>query len=567
MRRILIACGTIIFLIKISIPAVEQVLIVQSRDDYFSTVTSKLESELSGSFNLVKLKKIRDTNEIAEIIPNLAPKAIIIFEKHAKSSSLYWFREYLQSHQAKFSNTAFIFVKDFFVDQSEVFMDNATGISFLPPVMLGVEKLQKEFHKEIHSIGIIHPRSMRKMIIENGASCILEGISLTMKTVPDRNDPSFSKAVTEALNNMKKQNVDALWMVEDESLLQLQLVRDVWEPFIKKNGIPTIVNNEALLAAPWNIGTVCIIPDPQLLSSQIAKKLHELQRDNWIVYAPSIDPLDIYSKQLKKMSVSRSTMASVSHDRKIETTTNAAPRQDTVLTTTTPPVQVASLKASDSMPVASSFAPSSPSIMPTSYETNASVKPKPTVLSDQKAVPGKQDFTSNITKQTNSNKKQSEIRIKPEPEHPEKAVTENRVQPKPPGKTITEDRVQRLPSGKILKYILITTNHAAVRQLPDTVSLVIGWALKGQQFPVFGEEGDNLQISFFNSSGWITAKDVKTVEEISSSALKKPPLKTQKYLVLIILILLNVLLAAMLIVLLMVKKPSSRSVKQASKKI
>lgn len=564
MRRILMACGTIIFLIIVCIPAVEQILIVQSRDDYFSTVTNKLESELSGSFNFVKLKKIRDTNEIAEIIPNLSPKVIIIFEKHAKSSSLYWFREYLQSHKSKFSNTAFIFVKDFFVDKSEIFMDNAAGISFLPPIILGVEKLQKDFNKEIRSIGIINPRSMRKMIIENSASCILQGISLTMKVVPDRNDPSFLKAVTDALDNMKKQKVDALWILEDENLLQLKLVRDVWKPFIEKSGISTIVNNEALLTAPWDIGTVCIIPDPQQVSSQIAKKLLELQRDNWNVYAPSIDPLDIYSKQLKKIALSRSTMASVSQNRQIEVPAYTPPRQDTV-PPTTPPAPIASLKVSDSMPAKSLPAPPPPSIMPTSVDTKASVKPKPTVVSNLKALSSRQDLTSHKMKQANSSRKQSEDRVQQGPS--EKAVTKDSVQLKSTEKAVTENRVRPLPAGKILKYVLVTTNHAAVRELSDTTSIVIGWALKGQRFPVFEEKGDILQILFFNVSGWITAKDLKTVEEISPSPSKKPMFKTQKYFVLIILIVLNCLFVATLIVVLIVKKPSSRSAKRTSKKI
>jgi hypothetical protein len=567
MRRILVACCTIIFLVKVSIPAVEQVLIVQSREDYFSSVTNKLESELSGSFNFVKLKKVRDTNEIAGVIPNLSPKAIIIFEKHAKSSSLYWFREYLQSHSSKFSNTAFIFVKDYFIDQSEVFMDNAAGISFLPPVILGVEKLQEQSHKEIQSIGIIHSRSLRKMIIDNSASCILQGISLTMKPVPDRNDPSFSKVFTEALNNMKKQKVDALWIVEDESLLQLQLVRDVWGPFLEKSAIPTIVNNEALLAAPWNIGTVCIIPDPQQLSSQIGKKLRELQRNNWIVQSPSIDPLDIYSNQLKKISISRPKLASVSNGSKVETAINTAPRQDTVMSAMSSAMS-ASIKVADSMPEKSiTGGSSSASIIPTSGETYASpvpVKSNPAVVSNLKAITKEQDFIPNKVKQTSSYQMKNDDHAKPKPAG--KAVSENRVQPQTQ-KTVAEDLVQPLPARKILKNIKITSNHAAVRESPDTNSLVIGWALKGQQFPVFEEKGNNLQISFFNVSGWITTNDIKPLESMSQPQSKQLIQKVQNHLVPIIFIVLNALFAAALIVLLIVKRPSSGSVKRTSKKI
>ena len=564
MRKILIACCSIIFLTKVNISAIEQVLIVQSREDYFSTVTNKLESELSGSFNFVKLKKIRDTNEIAEVIPNLSPKAIIIFEKHAKSSSLYWFREYLQSHSSKFSGTAFIFVKDYFLDKSEIFMDNATGISFLPPIVLGVEKLQEQSHKEIQSIGVIHSRSLRKMIIDNSASCILKGISLTMKPVPDRNDPSFSKVFTEALNNMKKQRVDALWIVEDESLLQLQLVRDVWGPFLQKSGIPTIVNNEALLAAPWNIGTVCIIPDPQQLSSQIGKKIRELQRNNWIVYSPSIDPLDIYSNYLKKIPVSQTKLASVSNEHKIETAINTAPRQDTVIPAMSS-APLASIKVADSMPVKSMAEPSTASVIQTYSQAYASsVKANQTVVSNLKAITKEQGIAPPKIKPPSSYQMQSENHAKPA--HAEKTVTENRVQPEPP-KTVAEDLAQPLPARNILKNITITSNHAAVRESPDTNSLVIGWALKGQQFPVFEEKGNNLQISFFNVSGWITTNDIKPTETMSQSQSKQPTSKAQNGLVPVIFIVLNAVFAVALIVLLIIKRPSSRSAKRTSKKI
>jgi hypothetical protein len=522
----------LLLFMNVGILGAEQVLLVQSRDDYLLQVADNLARELSGSFDLVRFKKVRDTNEMAGIIPNIGPKAIVILEKHAKSGSLYWFKNYLQSHAPEFSTTAFLFVKDCFLDQSDIYMNNAAGITFLPPVILGVEKLQKQVQKDIRTVGIIHPREMRKMIIDNSESCVLKGVSLIMKSAPDRNSSLFLDAVTDALKIFKKQKVDALWIVEDESLLQLPLVRDVWEPFIAKSGIPTIVNNEAFLAAPWNIGTVCIVPEPQQVSSQIAKKIRELERDNWIVYHPSIDPLDSYRDYLKKRPVSGNSAAAIAgnHRRDDSATSSVALRRDSI------PSRVASLAG------APADAPAQSSSMVSAARSDTPANAAPIVDSNRNAAARTLGF------------------LLPKANQPTKAP------PPSVNKGRSEVSIHPLPLGNIQKYILITTNHAAVRQLRDTTSSVIGWALKGQQFPVYDEIGDKLQIAFFNTFGWIDAGDAQTIEEMPVVPFEKVLLAARRYWVPIVVVAVLVLIAGILLGLFIIKTIASYSVKQTLQK-
>lgn len=538
---------SVLFLINVNLYAAVNILVVQSRDEYLSNVAAKFERELSGPFNIVKLKKVRDTTEIAEIFPELNPKAIIILEKHSKSTSLYWFREYIRSHANQFSRAAFVFVKDFFVDQSEIFADNATAISYLPPISLGVERLQGELHKEIRSIGVIHSRSMRKMIIDNSASCVLSGISLVMKPVPDRNDPAFVTTLTDALNATRKQKVDALWIIEDENVVQLQLAQEIWVPFIQKNGIPVIVNSEAYMADPWKLGSVCYVPDPQLVSSQIAENIRKLQNENWIVSSPSINPLECYSKQLKTVALSRRVAVSKPQEQSVEgakhTTVSLKDTvQSTSLSASIPLTPVSSTESDStpekiepevkrpSLPVASSNQPNNePARISSTASQNAKKTAKPQEVSLNKQV------------KVDSRKKPPEPHVKPS------AVEQ----------VIPGDRDQQTSLGNVLKIITINSAHAAVRKLSDPSSVVIGWALKGQQFPVYEETGDNLKILFFNTPGWITERDAKIIEDTTLTSSKRP-VNVKGNLLVILLVALNIAFAAALVAFLLVKKPFSR---------
>jgi hypothetical protein len=547
MQKKMVVYLSVLFLINVNLYAAVNILVVQSRDEYLSNVAAKFERELSGPFNIVKLKKVRDTTEIAEIFPELNPKAIIILEKHSKSTSLYWFREYIRSHANQFSRAAFVFVKDFFVDQSEIFADNATAISYLPPISLGVERLQGELHKEIRSIGVIHSRSMRKMIIDNSASCVLSGISLVMKPVPDRNDPAFVTTLTDALNATRKQKVDALWIIEDENVVQLQLAQEIWVPFIQKNGIPVIVNSEAYMADPWKLGSVCYVPDPQLVSSQIAENIRKLQNENWIVSSPSINPLECYSKQLKTVALSRRVAVSKPQEQSVEgakhTTVSLKDTvQSTSLSASIPLTPVSSTESDStpekiepevkrpSLPVASSNQPNNePARISSTASQNAKKTAKPQEVSLNKQV------------KVDSRKKPPEPHVKPS------AVEQ----------VIPGDRDQQTSLGNVLKIITINSAHAAVRKLSDPSSVVIGWALKGQQFPVYEETGDNLKILFFNTPGWITERDAKIIEDTTLTSSKRP-VNVKGNLLVILLVALNIAFAAALVAFLLVKKPFSR---------
>jgi len=107
---------------------------------------------------------------------------------------------------------------------------------------------------------------MKKDYIQlNAAFCQQEGIELVAVEMPDR----FSiKNLDYHMKHLLNKNLDALWVVNDNSLINSQLIQNVWLPNIKEFNKPVIVGIEGLTSTSLDFGTFSAVPDQYALGIQ-----------------------------------------------------------------------------------------------------------------------------------------------------------------------------------------------------------------------------------------------------------------------------------------------------------
>ena len=75
---------------------------------------------------------------------------------------------------------------------------------------------------------------------------------------------------------VKKKDVDVVWILNDNALLDIKFIREVWLPELNKLKIPSIVGAEVLVNPQLNLGTLAVMPDHYAIGKQAAALLLEL---------------------------------------------------------------------------------------------------------------------------------------------------------------------------------------------------------------------------------------------------------------------------------------------------
>ena len=108
------------------------------------------------------------------------------------------------------------------------------------------------------------------------------------------------------LATLLKKGIDALWVVNDNGLLNQNSLIKGWIPSIKKANIPVIVGVKRLISTKFNFGSFAIVPDHNALGAQGANLIAEIMASHWLIGDRKIEQplsvekmvnLDIFAKK------------------------------------------------------------------------------------------------------------------------------------------------------------------------------------------------------------------------------------------------------------------------------
>jgi len=92
---------------------------------------------------------------------------------------------------------------------------------------------------------------------------------------------SFQKFTYHLKHLLNRDDLDALWVVNDNALLNSRVIQNAWLPALKRFNKPVIVGVDGLTSKTLAFGTLTVIPDHYAMGIQAAGLIGELMENNW----------------------------------------------------------------------------------------------------------------------------------------------------------------------------------------------------------------------------------------------------------------------------------------------
>ena len=174
-------------------------------------------------------------------------------------------------------------------------LSNATGISYEVPAITSVLSLRTVICRQIGTVGVVHREFLENFIEINKAFCKKEKIDLISISLPNKSRNMkylLRKALTELI---EARGIQALWVPNDNLLLQSDYIESVWVPLTSQAQIPVIVGVDVFVNPQMNFGTFAVLPDHLSLGNQAAEMIYNIRENNWKVMKSKVEPpLAIY---------------------------------------------------------------------------------------------------------------------------------------------------------------------------------------------------------------------------------------------------------------------------------
>ena len=265
----------------------ESILIIRVVGKNFEQVVLGLSEELTEEFFLQEMIVDKNTQkgQIAQNMKEVSPKFVVLMDN--VSISLY--KEYQKGLSDAASIVPAVAVMASFMDMAIKNLRNAKGIFYEVPLVTSVVTLRAVLSsRAFDRVGVIHREFMAPAIRLNQKYCAREDVKLISYPIPNKGN--IKSNLKNALNKLGTENVNALWIPNDNKLVNAKLLKSVWIPFAKKFNKPIITGVEILVEPKLKFGTFAVIPDPVQLGTQAAEMVFEAMEDDWKIEAGEVEP-------------------------------------------------------------------------------------------------------------------------------------------------------------------------------------------------------------------------------------------------------------------------------------
>jgi hypothetical protein len=239
-------------------------------------VWTGLSDELSRDFELVSVlvDDASQTNTMAEAIARHHPSGVVLMNNPTVSA--------YRAHQLRAGSTPLppaVIVMTSFLEEQNVRIPHATGISYEVPLITVVTHLRRVIAGPVERVGVVHRSSLSDFVARQSKLASREQIRVVAEHVSHTPNASELKR---AIRRIKQQGAHALWVLNDDRLLSPKLISQGWLPGINERPwIPTIVGAASLVSAAGSFGTFAVLPDHTALGAQAAELVLDIADNGW----------------------------------------------------------------------------------------------------------------------------------------------------------------------------------------------------------------------------------------------------------------------------------------------
>lgn len=282
----------VVFLIcaSSSTKASDNILILSPSGEQFSEIVEGLKGDLEEevSFVVMDITKSTSSKDLLKKIDSNKPRAVVLIGNASVNL-------YLESQKSNPSLKSLpsVAVGALFLDKFIKEARNIIGIKYEIPFVSSAVSVRDILSKDFKRVGVIYRELMKDFVDENKRFAEAEGIELVGLELPN-SDPNRIKNLKFGLDTLLSDDIDALWIVNDNNLLNGKTLSGVWIPVLKTKSIPVIVGLESLLSEKLGLGTFAVIPDHYGLGVQTSSLLIELMENGWEISDSQLEqPLSV----------------------------------------------------------------------------------------------------------------------------------------------------------------------------------------------------------------------------------------------------------------------------------
>ncbi len=276
----------VLFFVLLSIPFAlfgqDKLLLLHPEGVAFTEAIESMTRYLEGGVELEDLLVSESTSlsDVKKKISDSSPKMFVLFD----NPSIRLYKKYVDDVKASggeaLGAVALMALQLPFESEG---LGKIIGIKYEIPVLTSVVNLRMISSKKIENVGVIYREGWSEFIDENLEYCKSEKINL-IKYELDNEPKLLYSAIKKGLKKLiKKEKVDALWIVSDEKLFIKKAIKKAWLAGLRKTDIPTIVGVETLIKSPIRMGSFAVLPDHNGLGEQVANLIFELMDQGWVV--------------------------------------------------------------------------------------------------------------------------------------------------------------------------------------------------------------------------------------------------------------------------------------------
>jgi hypothetical protein len=234
-----------------------------------------LRDELGDSFDVVT-REVSEGSTAVDLdreIRAVGPRCLILLGNSA--SNLYL--QYQQKYPGPYL-PAVVLMTSFFEQQYPLFQ-NVTGVSYEVPGITTFVNLRTFVYRPIQRVGVLHRQLFRTYVEQQARLASLEQIQLVPLEISRSPGPHEIRKGLDRL--IHDEQVDALWVLNDNMLLKPELIAKGWLKILHKNPIAVVVGVGSLVDARLHFGSFAMLPDHAALGVQASNLVFRLRDEGW----------------------------------------------------------------------------------------------------------------------------------------------------------------------------------------------------------------------------------------------------------------------------------------------
>lgn len=272
----------------------ESLLLFRTAGTAFEEAGNSMITELQSTITVNEVIIDKNTTEktFADKITEAHPRLVVLMS----NSAIKLFKKYQKTLSDSDTPIPSVSLMGTLVDISIKGIKNACGIAYEVPIVTCLVSLRQLSKDPIKKVGIIHREFLNNYMTINKRFCSREGFEIATHVLPNKVSNPVKECNKGLKNLLKSENVDAIWVYNDNMLLKPDVLIKAWIPAVKKYKKPMIVGVEQLANPKLHLGVFAVLPDHKGLGYQAANLILDIMDDDWHVDDQMVQPpISIYT--------------------------------------------------------------------------------------------------------------------------------------------------------------------------------------------------------------------------------------------------------------------------------